>query len=131
MTAPRAAVLAVLIPTGLALMISGPVAAEPLDPEECAKLVAEHKEMVGTGIEAELTKGPEWAVANLGEEGLKRIRHFLMIEEQLRFRCPPVQSAASDEAGSSMPLPQRNPEREVTASKAGESPTGSVERKPR
>lgn len=125
MRATLLASLAVLIPVASVLFSSGRAVAEPLDPEQCGKLSAEHKKMIGEGIEAELTKGPEWAVANLGEEGLSRIKHFLTLEEQIRFRCPLIQKAAA-KAGPTVPLPLRNPERLVATSKAADVPTVPV-----
>ena len=69
-----------------AALLAGARAA-PLDAESCAKLLNEHGELEGAGVEADMAKGAEWAKANLGLEKLQRIRRFIEVTEQLVFRC--------------------------------------------
>jgi len=70
----------------LAALLAG-ARASPLDAESCTKLLNEHGELEGAGVEADMAKGAEWAKANLGLEKLQRIRRFIEVTEQLVFRC--------------------------------------------
>jgi hypothetical protein len=75
-----------LLLAALAALMAG-ARASPLDAESCARLLSEHGELEGAGVEADMAKGPEWARANLGLEKLERIRRFIEVTEQLVFRC--------------------------------------------
>jgi hypothetical protein len=70
----------------LAVLLVG-ARASPLDAESCTKLLNEHGELEGAGVEADMAKGAEWAKVNLGLEKLQRIRRFIEVTEQLVFRC--------------------------------------------
>ncbi len=123
-----AAVLATVMMAAL-WAVGTPVAAAPLDAEECGRLAEEHKVLVGAGIEAQLEKGPDWARDNLDEAQLDRIKQFLAIEEQLQFRCPLIRhvKAATPKKGPGIPLPLRNPDRVAKApSSASVQPAAPV-----
>jgi hypothetical protein len=108
-----AALLGVLaMPAGLA--------AEPLDKDACGKLVTEKQGLVVLGVEKEFAKGPDWAKANLPQDELDKLKRYLAIEEQLKFRCgmavvtlhvPDEPEEGDDDDGApstgSVPMPQR------------------------
>jgi len=61
--------------------------AAKLDKAACAELTIERNAITGTGIKAEMERGPEWAKANMSLERLKSARRLIEIEDQLEFRC--------------------------------------------
>lgn len=121
----RAAVVVTVMALWAALT---PAAAAPLDAEECGRLAEEHKVLVGAGIEAQLAKGPDWGRDNLDQAQLDRIKQFLAIEEQLRFRCPLVRhvKAETPKRGAGIPLPLRNPDRVAKAPSSASVEPASV-----
>jgi hypothetical protein len=66
---------------------SGAGAAEPLDKDSCARLAVERQSLVNMGVENTMAKGPEWAKANLSGANLDLIKRFLVVSEQIKFRC--------------------------------------------
>jgi hypothetical protein len=63
------------------------LAAEPLDKEACDKLKVEKQGLMVLGVDQEFAKGPDWAKSNLTPPELDLIKHFISVEEQLKFRC--------------------------------------------
>ena len=61
--------------------------ATKLDKAACADLATELNAITGTGIKAEMERGPEWAKANMPPERLQSARRLLELEDQLEFRC--------------------------------------------
>jgi hypothetical protein len=61
--------------------------AEPLAQEECEKLQAEQAALTTAGARDQLGRGAEWGKANLSPAQLKSIERFILLEEQLSFRC--------------------------------------------
>jgi hypothetical protein len=76
--------LAALLGAGTAL---SQARAAPLDADTCGKLMVEQGALEKAGIEQEMSKGAEWAKANLGLERLNQVRRFIELEEQILFRC--------------------------------------------
>ena len=82
--------------------------ATKLDKAACAELSTELSALTGTGIKAEMDRGPEWAKANMPPERLQSARRLLELEDQLEFRCgvrskgkPAEQTATHTPAGTS------------------------------
>jgi hypothetical protein len=63
------------------------VLAEPLAKEECDKLQAEQTALTTAGVREQLSRGAEWGKANLSPAQLKSVERFILLEEQLNFRC--------------------------------------------
>lgn len=84
---PRVSFAAV-IAAGLLAAVPFAGQAAPLDPETCAKLKVQLEEIEKTGARENLTRGPEWAKANLSPEKLEDVRKLIETDEQLLFRCP-------------------------------------------
>lgn len=118
-----AAFCGVLLP-----LIWQPALAKPLSSEDCAKLVGEHAELSGRGIEKAMDREPANADQQMKPEEFADIERYLFIEGQIRFRCPgvrlaipepaepPQEQAAKGEkrepkapAGPPVPLPRRKP----------------------
>ncbi len=101
----------------------GQVSAKALNEDACAALDAEMLSLVGQGIDKSVEKGPEWGRANLTPDQLETVKRFLVVEEQIVFRCKivdkkPVSKVAKGKKGTkksaAVPLPLRNPERKTT-----------------
>ena len=61
--------------------------AEPLAKEECDKLQAEQTALTAAGVREQLGRGAEWGKANLSPAQLKSVERYIVLEEQLSFRC--------------------------------------------
>jgi hypothetical protein len=73
----------------LLALAAGPLGAraEPLDKEACTKLQVEKQTLVVLGVDKEFGKGADWAKANLPPAELNLVKRYLVIDEQLKFRC--------------------------------------------
>lgn len=96
----------------------GAASAKPLSSEECEELISEWKGLVS--VENMVRQDPQAAVkAGLNAQKLERIKRYLFVEEQLRFRCPGVKlpdvpmpqdaNASETPSGPTVPLPLRKP----------------------
>lgn len=91
---------------GLSLGIfSAQAAAVPLAPEDCVRARSEQFILEGSGVPADMSRGAEWARANLEPERLKRIARWIELQEYILFRCP-------------RPKPPPQPELQATRSPA-------------
>jgi hypothetical protein len=73
----------------LAFLLAAPagLSASPLEKTECDKLQSEKQGLMVLGVDKEFAKGPDWAKANLGQAELNLLKRFLVLDEQLKFRC--------------------------------------------
>ncbi len=105
--------------------------AERLDVQTCLALKTEKAALIEGGTKEHMSKGAEWAKANLAEEALNNIKRYITITEKLNFRChfvkPKVTANINNKSLSSIPLPIRKPQfRGSTApTKATNLPTKS------
>jgi len=91
--------------------------ARPLKKEVCKALAAERTTLAKKDVIDALLKGPEWSRSNIPADAIQRIRRYLEVEEQLRFRC------------RGMKVPLLSPEETETASvspKKGAAPAKRV-----
>lgn len=70
-----------------------PGGAAPLGKEECKRLKVEKKSLAGQGVAKNMAKGPEWVKANLGASQLDLIKRYILVNEQLKFRCSQARRA--------------------------------------
>lgn len=70
-----------------AVLACGGARATPLDAESCTKLKGEQAELEQAGVRGTMSKGPEWAKANLAADKLDQIKRLIEVDEQLLFRC--------------------------------------------
>jgi hypothetical protein len=96
-----------------------------LEPEACDKLKAEHETLTQQGLKEQLAKGPEWAKAQLPADKIERLRRYLAIDEDIKFRCPvakprptPEQIAAAEE--------RKEKRKAARAAKAAEQQTAAA-----
>jgi hypothetical protein len=109
--------------------------AEPLDQTACQTLQAERKQLLTPKMQAALEQGPDWVKDHLNDMDIEKVREFLLVEEQIMFRCrdgggvakamqnalvnpdrvplpdrkPPVPSDAVATGGAETPVPDRKP----------------------
>jgi hypothetical protein len=87
--------------------------AEPLDKEACATLEIDRKKLMTPKMQSALEQGPDWVKNHLNEADIEKVREFLLVEEQLKFRCrDSVVARAMQRAlanPDSVPLPDRKP----------------------
>ena len=124
---PSLRVIAVaLLASSLAVLLAGRAIAEPLDKDACANLQVEQKKLLTPAMQAALERGPDWVKDHLNDNEIERVRNFLEVEEMIKFRCrtgvpkpkPPAPPPGPVSA-EGVPLPDRNPNREATASVDG------------
>jgi hypothetical protein len=122
----------------LLALIAGPLSAraEPLDKDACTKLQVEKQSLVVLGVDKEFGKGADWAKANLAPAELNLVRRYLVIDEQLKFRCGfavvtlQVPADEPDDgaeegaapAGKTVPVPHRK----AAAAKPGAKPAAAA-----
>jgi hypothetical protein len=71
-----------------------------LDDDTCAKLRVEQADSIKTGIVADMNKGPEWAKSNLSPERMRDIKHYIQLDEQVRFGCRDAKLSSDAEKAS-------------------------------
>ena len=70
------------------LLLQCPAArSAPLDKASCDQLKVEQGQLEGAGVRASMSKGPEWAKANLGADKLGQVRRLIELDAQILFRC--------------------------------------------
>jgi hypothetical protein len=79
-----------------------------LDRDTCSQLRAEEKKFRQSGILNDMSKGPQWAKANLSAERLRDVRHYIELDEQVQFGCrdakPSVDAAKASAAAARIEL---------------------------
>ena len=109
---------------------SAALATQPkLDAETCAQLRLEQIKFRQSGILNDMSKGPEWAKANLTPERLREVEHYMTLDEQVEFGCrdsklSPEAEKASEAASRIEKNSDADPTAPVTATspKAGGTP---------
>lgn len=71
-----------------------------LDDDACAQLRVEETKFRQAGILNDMSKGPDWAKANLSADRMKEIQHYIQIDEQVRFGCRDAKLSADAEKAS-------------------------------
>jgi hypothetical protein len=69
------------------LAAAGAALAEPLPKVECDKLKTEQAQLAAGGVKEWIAKGPAWGRDNLGRDKLAQVERYIVLEEQLGFRC--------------------------------------------
>lgn len=85
-------------------LLPGTAVARPLSKQDCKELSRERADLAKSGIEKAIVKGPGWTNSNMPAGTLEQVRHYLSVEEKLRFRCKgiklpdlaPEQTAAAE-----------------------------------
>ena len=96
-----------------ALSLGAIAVAEPLAKEACAKLEVDRQKLNTPKMQAALEQGPDWVKNHLNEADIEKVREFLLVEEQLKFRCrESVVARAMQQAlanPDSVTMPDRKP----------------------
>ena len=89
MNSSQSSVLSIICLTSWILYIWAiPANAEPLEKWDCKSLTDEQLRMEKTGVKDKILRGAQWAQDNLDPSALDQIKQYLVISEQLKFRCP-------------------------------------------
>jgi hypothetical protein len=118
----------------MAALVSGPAIlpvaalATPLDKQECASLQVERKKLLTPEMKAALERGPDWVKDHLDPAKIDQVRQFLAVEEKVEFRCRG--GGVAKVAPEIMTLPDRNPNRPVSASADAEPAVTASEDSP-
>jgi hypothetical protein len=110
---PMLRFIAVALVAASSVLLGAIALAEPLDKEACAKLEVDRKKLMTPKMQSALEQGPDWVKNHLNDADIERVREFLLVEEQLKFRCrESVVARAMQRAlanPDSVPLPDRKP----------------------
>ncbi len=107
----------------LIALAATPAGAKPLDKETCKALLAKEASLVAAGAKADLEKGPS---AGLDAERVARVRSYILVEEQLLFRC----GLAAKRYREAMKEKRAAARRAATAAKAAAGGRGGASPKP-
>lgn len=77
-----------VVVAAVALVVPAVAWGAALDADSCAKLKSEQEAMEKAGLKETVSRGPEWAKANLPSEKFNEIKRWIEVDEQLLFRCP-------------------------------------------
>lgn len=131
-TTGRKVVAAALLAAGLVPVTAAD--ARPLKKEQCDALAQERAKLATSGVERAIVKGPSWTQQNMAVGIVGKVRRYIEVEEQLRFRCtgkkppewPPEASAAATAEKPSEPIVKKPAERKKSAATtAGEKAKAS------
>lgn len=128
---------ALVATAGLSLVLALATAqGAPLPREDCDKLASERSALTAGGIPERMAKGPAWARTNLPSAKLAEIERFIMIDEQLAFRCGmsriKLEILDEDQPGDGDTKKPAAPGKEGPAAKAAppKAPAGAPAKKP-
>ncbi|KAB2851265.1 MAG: hypothetical protein F9K44_02210 [Hyphomicrobiaceae bacterium] len=94
----------------VALVAAWPVCAGQLEPAACDKAKADQAALISAGVKEDMAKGPEWAAKNLSPERIARIKSYLSLEEDIRFRCPQPKPPRPEKVPASKEAAEKTPE---------------------
>ena len=108
----RLMAVASLVSCSAALLPSAGAIAAPLDKEACANLEIQKRKLMTPDVRAALERGPDWVKAHLDSVKIEQVREFLLVEEQVAFRC---REGLPKLTPQTVALPDRNPKRLLEA----------------
>jgi hypothetical protein len=86
---PFARLIAIMLcASGVCALLNFGAAARPLDKTSCTHLKTEHQELLTPEMRKALDHGADWVKGHLDSSDLDKVREFLVVEEDLEFRCP-------------------------------------------
>ena len=103
---------------------SAALATQPkLDAETCAQLRLEQIKFRQSGILNDMSKGSEWAKANLTPERLREVEHYMTLDEQVEFGCRDSKlSPEAEKASEAASRIEKNSDADPTAPVTATSP---------
>ncbi|HET6387870.1 hypothetical protein [Hyphomicrobium sp.] len=116
-------------------MICAPVSAwatQPkVDPETCSALRLEQIRFRASGVLDDMSKGAQWAKANLPPERLREIEHYIQLDEQVKFGCRDAKlSPEAERASEAAARIEINSDADPTAPAANDPPKPGASAKP-
>jgi hypothetical protein len=102
-----------------------------IDSDNCAALRLEQIKFRQSGILDDMSKGPEWAKANLSADRLREIEHYVQLDEQVKFGCRDAKlSPEAERASEAAARIEINSDADPTAPLANDPPKpGAAEKK--
>lgn len=91
---------AVLLAALVALPAGAHATPPKIDADTCTQLRLEEAKFRQSGIVNDMSKGPEWAKANLSPARLHEIEHYIQLDEQVEFGCRDAKLSADAEKAS-------------------------------
>ena len=104
--------VASLVACSAAFLPGAGAIAAPLDKETCANLEIQKTKLLTPEVRAALERGPDWVKGHLDSDKIERVREFLLVEEQVSFRC---REGLPKIKPQTVALPDRNPKRQLEA----------------
>jgi hypothetical protein len=102
-----------------------------LDVHTCAALRLEQIKFRQSGILDDMSKGPEWAKANLSADRLREIEHYLALDEQVKFGCRDAKlSPEAEKASEAAARIEMNSDADPTAPAVFDPPKPGTATKP-
>jgi hypothetical protein len=102
---------------------SGRATEAKIDADICAALRLEQIKFRQSGILDDMSKGPEWAKANLPPDRLREVEHYLQLNEQVKFGCRDAKlSPEAEKASEAAARIEINSDADPTAPVASDSP---------
>lgn len=92
----------------IALGITIPAAAGPLDEGSCERLRMEQEALTVLGIDRYFNNGADWVKSNLTSADMNLVQRYVNVFEQLKFRCP---ERVAGKTGPVPPMPVPSPNR--------------------
>jgi len=94
-----------------------------IDPDACTALRLEQIKFRQSGILDDMSKGAEWAKANLSADRLREIEHYMQLDEQVKFGCRDAKlSPEAERASEAAARIEINSDADPTAPQASDPP---------
>jgi hypothetical protein len=94
-----------------------------IDADTCTSLRLEQIKFRQSGILDDMSKGPEWAKANLSADRLREIEHYMQLDEQVKFGCRDAKlSPEAERASEAAARIEINSDADPTAPVANDPP---------
>jgi hypothetical protein len=102
-----------------------------IDADTCTALRLEQIKFRQSGILDDISKGPEWAKANLSADRLREVEHYLLLDEQVKFGCRDAKlSPEAEKASEAAARIEINSDADPTAPIAADPPKPGTAAKP-
>jgi hypothetical protein len=108
----------------LALPATSALATEPkIGDEACAQLRLKEAKVEHSGLLEDMSKGPEWAKANLSPARLLEIKNYIALNEKVQFGCRDAKvTPEAERASTAATRIERNPNADPTRPRVADPP---------
>ena len=102
-----------------------------IDADTCTAIRLEQIKFRQSGILDDMSKGPEWAKANLPSDRLREVEHYLLLDEQVKFGCRDAKlSPEAEKASEAAARIEINSDADPTGPVASDPPKPGAAAKP-